>query len=473
EGFNWDLSTTLGRNKNAFYTNSLNASLGPASPTTFYAGTLKFKEWTSNFDVTKEFDLGLYKPLFVAAGAEYREDTFTIEAGQLESYVIGSYRAPVGQPNAGVITQGGSQGVSGFSPFAAGVFKRKNESLYLNVEQSLTEQFEVSAAARYEHYSDFGSTETYKISARWEPIPNYAVRGTISTGFRAPSLQQEHYGSSSTIGVVVPPATVTQLYPVQLLPPDNPAAAALGAKPLRPEKSKNYSAGIIAQPLPGLNITADIYKIKIDNRILQTGVLGPSATISALLASLGLNPQQAVFFYANAADTSTTGLDVVVDYTTDFGDWGTVKWTLSGNKNKNKFTRVIPPAFGFTLIDRVRQGDFTTGQPKDKEIFSAEWNLNKFTTTLRATRYGRLIQRSSNPLLDEEISPTGIVDVDFAYQATEAIRVSVGANNVLNTYPDIVQPGNRGGANPFTYYNQYSPFGIGGGFYYAKLNVTF
>jgi iron complex outermembrane receptor protein len=473
EGFSWDLSTTLGRNKNAFYTNSLNASLGPASPTTFYAGTLKFKEWTSNLDVTREFDLGLYKPLFVAAGAEYREDTFTIEAGQLESYQIGTYRAPVGQPNAGVITQGGSQGVSGFSPFAAGVFKRKNESVYLNVEQSLTERFEVSAAARYEHYSDFGSTETYKLSARWEPIAHYAVRGTISTGFRAPSLQQEHYGSSSTIGVVVPPATTTQLYPVQLLPPDNPAAAALGAKPLRPEKSKNYSAGIIAQPLPSLNITADIYKIKIDNRILQTGVLGPSATISNLLGGLGLNPQQAVFFYANAADTTTTGLDVVIDYTTDFGDWGTVKWTLSGNKNKNKFDRVIPPAFGFTLIDRVRQGDFTTGQPKDKEIFSAEWNVGKFTSTLRATRYGRLIQRSSNPLLDEQISPTGIVDVDFAYQATEAIRVSVGANNVLNTYPDIVQPGNRGGANPFTYYNQYSPFGIGGGFYYAKLNVTF
>jgi len=473
DGFNWDLSTTLGQNKNVFYTNSLNASLGPASPTTFYAGTLKFKEWTSNLDVNNEFDVGLYKPLFVAAGAEYREDTFTIVAGQLESYVIGTYRAPVGQPNAGVITQGGSQGVSGFSPFAAGVFKRKNESLYLNVEQKLSESFEVSAAGRYEHYSDFGSTETYKVSARWEPIQNYAVRGTISTGFRAPSLQQEHYGSSSTIGVVLPPATTTVLYPVQLLPPDNPAAAALGAKPLRPEKSTSYSGGIVAQPLPGLNVTLDFYKIKIKNRILQTGVLGPSVAISNLLASLGLNPQQAVFFYANAADTTTTGIDFVADYTTDFDAFGSVKWTVSANKNKNKFDRVIPPAFGFTLIDRVRQGDFTTGQPKDKEIFSAEWNIQKLTATARVTRYGRLIQRSSNPLLDEEISATGIVDLDIAYQVTDAVRASVGANNLLNTYPDIVQPGNRGGANPFTYYNQYSPFGIGGGFYYAKVNVTF
>jgi len=472
-GYNWDLSTSLGRNKNIFDTNSLNASLGPASPTYFYAGTLAFKEWTTNFDVTKEYDLGLFKPLFVAAGAEYRRDSFKIAAGQPESYVIGNYVAPVGQPNAGVITQGGSQGVSGFAPFAAGDFKRQNASLYLNAEQKLTSTLEVSLAGRYEHYSDFGSTETYKVSGRWEPIENYAVRGTISTGFRAPSLQQEHYGSSSTIGVIVPPATTTQLYPVQLLPPDNPAAAALGAKPLSPEKSKTYSIGLVARPLPNLNVTLDYYQIRIKDRILQTAVLGPSAAISALLAGLKLNPQQAVFFYANAADTTTTGVDFVADYRTDFDRFGMVKWTLSANVNKNKFDRVIPPAFGFTLIDRVRQGDFTVGQPKDKEILSADYTLGKFEGTLRVTRYGELIQRSTNPLLDERIAPEGIVDLDLSYQVKESIKVSVGANNLLSTYPDIVQPGNRGGANPFTYYNQYSPWGIAGGFYYAKINVTF
>lgn len=472
-GFNWDLSTTLGRNKNAFYTSSLNASLGPASPTYFYAGTLVFKEWTSNFDLTREFDLGLFKPLFVAAGAEYREDTFTIKPGQLESYVIGTYVAPPGQLNAGVITQGGSQGVSGFSPFAAGTFKRSNESVYLNLEQKLTQSFEVSAAGRFEHYSDFGSTETGKISARWEPIENYALRGTISTGFRAPSLQQQHYGSSSTIGVIVPPATTTQLYPVQLLPPDNPAAAALGALPLEPEKSTSYSVGFVARPIPGLNVTVDVYEIKIKDRIMQTGVLGPSTQISTLLRNLGLNPQQAVFFYANAADTTTKGVDAVIDYRSDFGDWGTVKWTLSGNYNKNRFDRVIPPRFGFTLIDRVRQGDFTTGQPRDKEIVSAEWTVEKLTTTLRITRYGKITSRSSNPLLDETIAPAGIADLDIAYQFTDKVRVSIGANNLTDVYPDVVKPGNRGGANPFTYFNQYSPYGIAGGFYYAKLNVNF
>ncbi|MDB5475782.1 MAG: TonB-dependent receptor [Phenylobacterium sp.] len=472
-GFNWDLSTTPGQNENVFDTNSLNASLGPASPSYFYAGTLRFNEWTTNLDVNREFNLGLFSPMFVAAGLEYRRDQFEIVAGQPESYLIGTYVAPVGQPNAGVVTQGGSQGVSGFSPFAAGRFKRQNQSAYIDIEQKLTSNLEVSVAGRYEHYSDFGDTETYKVSGRWEPIENYALRGTISTGFRAPSLQQEHYGSSSTIGVVLPPSTVTQLYPVQLLPPDNPAAAALGAKPLQPEKSQTYSIGVVARPTANLNLTLDLYEIKIKNRILQTAVLGPSVTISNLLRNLGLNPQQAVFFYANAADTTTRGVDFVGDYRSDFGEWGEVHWTVSANYNENKFDRIIPPAFGFNLIDRVRQGDFTVGQPKDKEIFSADYTRGRFEATVRITRYGKLIQRSTNPLLDETISPAGLADVDLSYQVTPKLRVAIGANNITNVYPDVVQPANRGGANPFTYFNQYSPYGIAGGFYYLKLNAEF
>jgi iron complex outermembrane receptor protein len=472
-GFNWDLSTTLGQNKNAFYTNSLNVSLGPASPTYFYAGTLIFKEWTSNFDVTREFDIGRYKPLFAAAGVEYRTDSFTIKEGQLESYQIGRYVAPAGLPNAGVINAGGSQGVSGFPKSAAGVFKRDNYSAYLNLEQKLVESLEISAAGRFEHYSDFGSTETYKASARWEPISGYAIRGTISTGFRAPSLQQEHYGSSSTIGVLLPGATATVLYPVQLLPPTSAPAIALGATPLQPEKSKNYSVGIVAQPIPGMNITLDLYEIKIKGRILQTAQLGPSTAVSNILRAAGLNPDQAAFFYTNAADTVTRGIDFVGDYRSDFGDWGTVKWTISANYNKGKFTRVIPPAFGVTLINRVSQGYFTDAQPKDKEIFSAEWTVQKLTTTLRVTRYGKLTTVAATPALDDVIAPAGLADLDLSYQLTDAVRVSIGANNMFNYYPDLVQPNNRGGANPFSYFNQTSPYGIGGGFYYAKININF
>jgi iron complex outermembrane receptor protein len=477
-GFHWDLSTNLSENEVEYYSNSLNASLGPASPTTFYLGALQFREWTSNLDLSREYDLGLSGPLFVAVGAEYRRDEFEIGAGQPQSYVNGGYRAPAGTPLAGQVTQGGAQGVTGFPRFAAGTFKRNNKSAYINLEQALTDQFEVALAGRFEHYSDFGDAETGKISARWEPIHGYALRATASTGFRAPSLQQEHYASSSTIGVNIPGQGVV-LYPVQLLPPDNPAAIALGAKPLKPEKSTNYSAGLVAQPLSGMNVTVDVYQIKIRNRIIQSEQLGPNATVSAALASQGLNPQQAAFYYANAADTRTRGVDLVVDYRLDLGEWGALKTTVSANYNKTRFTKIVPPppqlaAAGLLLVGRTRIGDFTSGTPRDKQILSLEYTRGAFSGTVRATRFGKVVTRNAtNPALDEEVAPAGIVDLDFSYDVTEAIRVSLGANNLTGEYPDVVKPGNRGGANPFTWYNQNSPYGILGAFYYARVGVKF
>jgi iron complex outermembrane receptor protein len=277
--------------------------------------------------------------------------------------------------------------------------------------------------------------------------------------------------------VIVPPATTTQLYPVQLLPPDNPAAIALGAKPLRPEKSTNYSVGLVAQPLSRMNVTLDVYQIKIDNRILQSGTLGPNAAVSTALASQGLNPQQAAFYYGNFADTKTRGVDFVVDYRTDFGDFGSVRWTVSANHTKNEFTRVVQPpaalaAAGIVYIDRVKIGDLTVGTPKDKFILGADWTLGKFDTNLRLTRYGEVIQRTSLAANDETVSPKLIVDLDLSYAATDKITVSVGANNLLDAYPDSVRAANRG-TPAFAYYNQYSPYGISGGFYYARVAARF
>ncbi len=480
-GFSWDLSTSVARSKVGYYENSLNASYGPASPTYFYLGTLTFKEWTSNLDISREVDLGLESPMFVAIGAEYRKSDFTITDGQPESYNTGTFRYPVGHPLATNLaaTAGGANGVSGFPPTTAGKFSRNNKSLYINVEQALTSTFEVSLAGRYEDYSDFGTAETGKASLRWEPISGYALRATASTGFRAPSLQQQNYGSASTINVALP-GQPAQLGPSQILPTNNPAAIALGAKPLEPEKSTNYSVGLVLQPLPGLNATVDVYEIEIRNRILQSEQLGPNAAVSAALVRAGLAAGQAAFYYANAADTTTRGLDFVADYRTDFGDYGSVKWTVSANFNKTKFDRVTPPppalaAAGLVLVGRGQIGNFTVGTPRNKQIVSAEWSVNKFTGNLRITRYGSVIQRNSlNPGLDETVSPTGIVDLDLAYQLTDYLRVSVGANNLTDVFPDIVQPAARGAATgPFTYFNQFSPFGISGGFYYAKVMAKF
>ena len=473
-GLNWNLSSSFGRDEVRYEEDSLNASLGPASPKHFYLGTLTSEEWTTNFDLNKEVATGLFaKPLFVAGGVEFRENWFTIAAGDITSYENGGYAAPVGDPLRGKVLSGGSQGVTGFPPFAAGTFSRNNVSAYLNAEQTILPGWDISLAGRYEHYSDFGSAETGKVSTRYQIIPGLAVRGTASTGFRAPSLQQEHYASSSTIGVVVPPATVSQLYPVQLLPPDNAAAIALGAKPLKPEKSVNYSLGVVAQPLPRLTVTADVYQIDITNRILQSSTLGPNATVSAALASQNLNPQQAVFYYGNFADTTNQGLDVVVDYLHPMGDWGQIRWTASVNVSHAQFNRIVKPTIpGLVYLARNQIGDFTEGTPKDKEILNADWTKGRFEANLRVTRYGTIVQRSTLAALDAVLKAKAITDLELTYHVTSQVSVAVGGNNLLNVYPNPVPPGARG-TPAFTYYNQYAPYGILGGFYYGRITETF
>jgi iron complex outermembrane receptor protein len=471
-GMNWDFSSSYSRDKVLYRESGLNASLGPESPTSFYIGDLIASEWTTNLDLNRNFDTGLFAtPLFGAGGLEYRQNRYTIGAGDLASYVNGGYIAGAG-PLKGVLTTPGSQGVTGFPPSAAGESSRHDYAGYANLEQHITHDWELSLAGRYEDYSDVGSATTGKLSTRYEPFQGYAIRGTVSSGFRAPTLAQEHYASSSTIGVHLTPTSPLVLYPVSTLPVSSPAAIALGAKPLIPEKSTNYSVGVVLQPAPRADITLDLYQIKIRDRILLTGtLLGPP--VSAALASAGLNPNQGGFYFTNAADTTTRGVDLVATYRSDFDRFGQVHWSLSGNFNKTQFDRVEAPppqlaAAGLKLIDRQREGDFTVGTPRDKEILSADWIISQFDTNLRITRYGPVTQSSTVAQLDDTTTPKVIVDLDVAYQVNGHTTVAIGGNNVFNVYPNALKLANQG-ASGFSYYNPYSPFGISGGFYYARF----
>ncbi|MGZ3275240.1 MAG: TonB-dependent receptor plug domain-containing protein [Caulobacteraceae bacterium] len=480
-GFTWDFSTSFSQDNVDFHEDSLNASYGPASPTRFYLGSMQAQESTTNLDLTRSVPTGFFaKPLFLAGGVEYRWDQLMIKKGDPASYLDGGYVATSG-PDKGIVNQAGAQGVSGFGPLSAGTYARTNVSLYVNGEQSVLPNWDVSLAGRYEHYSDFGDAETYKVSTRYEPIPGFAVRGTVSSGFRAPSLQQEHYASASTIGVRLAGATTTSLYPVQLLPPNSAAAMALGATPLKPETSNNYSVGFVANPMPGLSVTLDLYQVDIQNRILQSASLGPAVAVSNVLASVGLNPQQAVFFYTNGADTSTQGLDLVAEYRKNFGDFGRFHWTISADLNHTKFLKVKAPppslaAAGLVLVDRARQGDFTLGNPREKFIFSTEWQIWKLDSTLRLNGYGSVVSVASvaagGAASDETVSAAMTVDLDIAAKLTDNLTFSIGANNLFNRYSNIVRPADRG-ATMFTYTNQYSPFGIAGGFYYGRLSYSF
>lgn len=474
-GFRYDLSTTYGQNRVDYReTTALNASLGPASPTSFYIGYVKSTEWTTNLDLSKQLAVGLVEPLLVAAGAEYRRNSYTIGAGEPASYIDGGYRSPPGQLFAGVARVSGSQGVTGFPTGSAGTWKRNNWSAYLNLEQTVVDGFEVALAGRHEDYSDFGTTDTGKVSARLEPVRGFAIRGTASTGFRAPTLQQQHYASSSTIGVTV--NGVSTLLPVRALPVDSPAAIALGAEPLKPEKSTNYSVGVVLTPVPRLNITVDAYQIDIKDRILLSGTLS-GAAVNAALAAAGITSSVAGFYFSNAADTRTRGLDVVGTYRAGLGDWGDATVSLSANFNKTKFTHIDQPpaalaAAGLVLIDRARQGDFTRGTPRDKFIANVNWVNGPASINLRATRYGKVTQVSIVPANDDTIEPKVIFDLETSYEVQDGVKLSVGANNLFNIYPTVLKPANQG-TTGFSYYNPYSPYGISGGFYYGRLTFSF
>jgi len=466
----FDLSTTYGENQSSYVESTvLNVSLGTASPTTLYIGKVKSTEWTTNLDLQKDFELGLEKPLSLAVGAEYRQSSYGISAGQPESYIDGGYKTTTGA-EAGVLRTSGSQGVTGFMPSSAGLWKRHAWSVYANAEQKIVQGVEVALAARHEDYSDFGKTDTGKASLRIEPVRGIALRGTASTGFRAPTLQQEHYSSASTINVS------GVLLPVSALPVDSAAGIALGAKPLKPERSTNISAGIVFTAIPRFNLTVDAYQIKLKDRILLSSTL-QGALVRSVLASSGITSSAGGFYFSNSTDTRTRGIDIVGTYRAALGDFGSANLSLSANFNETVFTRIdsVPSVLagaGLVLIGRDRIGDFTRGTPRNKVIANVAWEKGPATLNLRATRYGSVTQTNASATgLDATIDPKVILDLDVSYKLNNGIKIALGANNLLNTYPNTLPTSLQG--NGFNLYNAYSPYGTSGGFYYARLSFGF
>ncbi|SEJ54612.1 iron complex outermembrane recepter protein [Sphingobium sp. AP50] len=491
-GVHFDLSTSYGQDEVKYsQTTSLNPSLGTASPTHFYLGKLRFDEWVSNLDLSKEFDIGLAGPLSVAVGGEYKKNKFVISPGDSVSYENGGYIFPVGGWRGGTYASGiGSQGVIGFTPEGSGSWSRDNWSAYANIEGKIIEGVEFGLAGRHEDYSDFGTTDTGKASLRIEPVRGIAIRGTASTGFRAPTLQQQHYNSSSTIGVVID--GVSQLRPVVALPVDSAAAQALGAVALKPEKSTNFSAGLVLTPLPNFNLTVDAYQVKVKDRILLSGTLSGTTVVDILNAN-GYAGNYGALIFSNAADTRTRGLDIVATHRANLGSLGNLTSSLSANFNKTIFTHIDPPptgGSGVSFVARDRQGDLSEGTPRNKFIANFLWETGQFNANLRATRYGKVTQRAASPVLhtadwvscttlsttctsgyaDEELKPKTILDLELGYKLAKGVKLSIGANNLLNTYPNKLKPVNRLAGS---LYNAYAPYGISGGFYYGRFNLEF
>ncbi len=497
-GFHYDFSVTYGQDKNSIYTlDSANASLfvdTHFTPVDFYDGSFKAGELTANADFTRDFELGMSKPMTLAFGEEYRRNTYTIGSG-----------------DPGSIYKEGGQSYPGFRPTDAGSHHRSDVAFYADASLNPTDGLKVDAAGRYEHYSDFGGEVSGKLTARYDFSPMFALRGTVSNGFRAPTLAESYYAATN----VSPTTAFVQL------PANSAAAKLLGFQNLKPEKSVNFSAGAVFRPAPALTITLDAYQVRITNRILGTGTLysagGGNVVINGTTYSVNfpavrnaivangnvLDPtvtQTGVNIFTNGANTRTRGIDLVATYRSDFGNAGTVNWTLSGNYNTTKLTRLYAAPVQLTpqtsagvsapspvaLFDQGAQSNLTTASPKVKLIGSAFYARDRFSATLRGTVFGTTsayVSPNGANFYNQRIGAAFIGDIELNYKLTKFLQISAGANNVFNkrppTYSLLPNPANPSqptvvsGGNVYDAPLGFSPYGINGGYYYGRLNISF
>ncbi len=466
KGWVWDLSSVYGGNSFRFdVKNSNNVSLGTDSPTEFYAGTLKFNQITSGLDFSKSLDLGLHAPVNVALGVEFRLENYQIEAGDEASYIDGKVPILDG-PNAGRLAAVGAQVFPGFRPTDATDQWRNNAALYLDLENNLSDAVLLSLAGRYENYSDFGSTLDGKVAMRWEVIKHFAVRGAASTGFRAPSLAQSYFSSTATNFINGVP------FEVKTFPVNSPQAKALGAEPLKAEKSVNLSAGITTDPFANFSLTMDYYRIKIDDRIVFSENF-TGGRIADLLRPFGASGGR---FFTNAIDTRTEGVDVIARYAFHVGTNSIVRLTAGYNNTDTKVIRVkqTPPqlaGFEETLFGRVERGRISEGQPNSNVNLTANYSWRDLGLMARTIRFGRVVNRTSNPANDQTFDAKWITDVDASYRLLHRLTVAVGANNVFDVYPEEQIPANN--FNGILVYSGLSPFGFNGRYMYLRMSYDF
>jgi len=505
--WNWDVSMQYGQNK-VDYTivNSINASLGAASPTEFDAGGLTYSQWINNLDVSREVEIGALERLTLSFGLEYRRETFSVRAGEPDSYRSGG--VTVGQNNPGFTGAAaaagaapGSQVFPGFQPVIGGVQvtgenARENVSAYGELDIDILENWNVQLAGRYENYSDFGSDFNWKAATRFAFTDWLAVRGSASTGFRAPGVAQQYFAAAATNnvnGVLLD--TVT-------LPVGNPVAQSLGSSPLQPEEAVNWSAGLVLTPLPGLTFSFDYYQIDIENRIVLTENLvatrtngvpsgtNPGRGIAEILNAAGFNSISAARFFINGIDTRTKGFDVIAAYRFDLGEAGRLSLTAGYNWNKNEITgrNDTPGALnqvpGIVLFGRTESLRIERGQPKDKLNLGLDYDWNWLGITLRGNRFGEVLSPGADAFNDLVIEPSWVIDTEVRVEPFTGLQIALGANNLFDQYPTQLPTGrgvdpvtgaarNYSPNNYYLPYSSFSPYGFNGRFVYGRISYKF
>jgi iron complex outermembrane recepter protein len=478
--WNWDLSQAVGGNSFRFdVKNSNNASqfaLKDAAPTDFYAGKLLFSQYTTNLNVSRDFgpEIGL-KTFNVAFGGEYRRDNYSIEAGEEASYL--NYA-----PSSGRV--GGAQVFPGFQPSNVVEAQRNVYGGYLDVETDINDKLLLNAAGRFENYDDFGSNFAGKLSVRYKLFEKLSLRGAVSNGFRAPSMHQRNFSAISTVFI----QTGQGLLPFQqgTFRNNSLVANAFGIPSLEAETSTNFSAGITSRLIKNkLSITVDAYLIDIDNRIVLSSSFRrfsapEAAAVNSILSQYPeLNDVSSVIFFTNAIDTRTKGIDIVTSFTDKMG-LGQLQVTAAANFNKTtlrgdaRVSTITDPALKARLFARDEKGRIEEAQPRDKVSINFNYRIGKWTFNARSTRFGKVASRDpGNPALDEFFSPKTVTDASMSYKFAGFATLSIGANNIGNTYPDRLKNFANTSDGRFVYSRNATQFGFNGGYYYTALTIEF
>lgn len=506
----YDVSAVYGENEYDFTSrNTINASYAAeyvannptasdsdiaanAGPTSGYSGGFRFDQFTVNADIAGSIELSNDMELFVSYGAEYRKENYQIVAGEVASYACGLSNSSSSFPSVidpDTFAGCGFQAYPGLRPDAANKQDRNSVAIYIDVETQLTEKWLVGAAARYEDFSDAGDDIIGKLSSRYEVTDDFSIRGAISSGFRAPSLQQSAYTAFTTNlgpgGVLSPSFTATA-------GADFPSA--LGVDGLKLETSENLSLGFVFDATDDLTITLDAYRIAMKDRITLGSLLSPDdvAFSPAAVAALNATGADQANYFSNSVDLTTSGVDLIVTYSTDVGE-GKLDVTFAGNVNDTDIDRVNSPQGipSTVALDDLQRSFLTDGQPHERATLTFDYSQNNWSAMVKANYFGETdITYFGNDHigLPDLLSPTGsfkptsvvesavLIDVNVDYTLSENFTLSVGINNLFDETPDEL------GADEaldfitnqaFQYPVRAVPYGFDGMSYYARLGFKF
>ena len=460
DGWRYDLSAVFGQHGTDFFmTNTINPQLvrlGSEIPTDYKPGAYTETDRVFNVDLSRPIDTNIFfSPLNLALGLEYREEEFKVEAGEPNSYFVDEELARQG---FGV----GSNGFPGFRPDIGGTFNRGSYAGYLDLEANVVEDVLVGVAGRYEDYEGFGDTLNGKVAARWQATDGFAVRGSVSTGFRAPTVGQANIRNVTT-GL----NDRGKLADVATLPPTNPVAKQKGGRPLTPETSVNISTGMVFD-IGDLAVTIDYYNIKVKDRIAQTSDLNlTQEDIDALLAQgiADASSFSQVKFFTNDFDTTTQGIDVVATYPVKMLG-GDTTFTFAGNWNQTKVD-----AFNPDIIHPEKVRQLEEGLPEFRFSLTADHRQGPWRFLSRLHYYDGFVEFfiAGSGLPPTNASPRWLVDAEVSYTFQSGLTLAAGAENLFNTYPtenpNATILGNK--------YPVSSPYGFNGGFYYLGVSYAF